>query len=130
MHSSIAEIHAALPHGVSPLGGLRAVVEGTQALAEHGEAGVLAVVIETDGSTYRKPGALVVLDTRGVRVGALSGGCLEGELEVAARDVLASGIAGDVRFDTSGDEDRLFGSGTGCGGATRVMLLPLWWRGG
>ena len=125
MHSSIAEIHAALPHGVSPLGGLRAVVEGTQALAEHGEAGVLAVVIETDGSTYRKPGALVVLDTRGVRVGALSGGCLEGELEVAARDVLASGIAGDVRFDTSGDEDRLFGSGTGCGGATRVMLLPL-----
>src|SRR5882762_7892405 len=34
MHSSIAEIHAALPHGVSPLGGLRPVVEGTQALAE------------------------------------------------------------------------------------------------
>lgn len=56
------------------LGGLRAVVASTQALAEHGEAGALAVVIETDGSTYRKPGALVVLDTRGARVGALSGG--------------------------------------------------------
>jgi xanthine/CO dehydrogenase XdhC/CoxF family maturation factor len=91
----------------------------------HRQQKVSTVTFETDGSTYRKPGALVVLDTRGARVGALSGGCLEGELEVAARYVMASGIAGDMRFDTSGDNDRLFGSGIGCGGSTRVMLLPL-----
>ncbi|HEY0232492.1 MAG TPA: XdhC family protein [Dokdonella sp.] len=109
----------------TPLGGQRAVVEGVRALAGHGEAGVLAVVVETGGSTYRKPGALILLDAGGVRVGALSGGCLEGELETAARAVLNSGVAGDVRFDTSGDEDRVFGSGTGCGGSTRVLLLPL-----
>lgn len=107
------------------LGGLRAVVEGMRALATSDAVGVLAVVVETGGSTYRKPGALILLDARGVRVGALSGGCLEGELEAAARDVLASGVAADLRFDTSGDEDRVFGSGTGCGGSTRVHLLPL-----
>lgn len=107
------------------LGGTRAVVEGARVLAARGEAGVLAVVVETAGSTYRKPGALILLDTAGVHVGALSGGCLEGELEAAARDVLARGVGADVRFDTSGDEDRVFGSGTGCGGSTRVRLLPL-----
>lgn len=108
-----------------PLGGLRAVVEGVRELAARDAAGVLAVVVETAGSTYRKPGALILLDAGGVRVGALSGGCLEGELEAAARDVLERGVAADVRFDTSGDEDRVFGSGTGCGGSTRVRLLPL-----
>jgi xanthine dehydrogenase accessory factor len=108
-----------------PLGGTRAVVEGARVLAARGEAGVLAVVVETAGSTYRKPGALILLDAGGVHVGALSGGCLEGELEAAARDVLARGSAAEVRFDTSGDEDRVFGSGTGCGGSTRVRLLPL-----
>lgn len=107
------------------LGGQRAVVEGVRALAACGEAGVLAVVVDTSGSTYRKPGALILLGAAGVRVGALSGGCLEAELEAAARAVIESGRAADVRFDTSGDEDLVFGSGTGCGGSTRVRLLPL-----
>lgn len=111
--------------GPAPFGGLRAVVAGMRALAARGEAGVLAVVVATSGSTYRKPGALVLLDASGVRAGALSGGCLEGELEAAARGVLDGGVAADVRFDTSGDEDRVFGSGTGCGGSTLVRLLPL-----
>jgi len=125
MHAHAREALAIEPIPTPPLGGQRAVVDGVRALAERGEAGVLAVVVETGGSTYRKPGALILLDASGVRVGALSGGCLEGELEAAARHVLAGGVAGDVRFDTSGDEDRVFGSGTGCGGSTRVLLLPL-----
>lgn len=109
----------------APAGGQRAVADGMRALAERGEAGVLAVVVATQGSTYRKPGALILLDACGTRAGALSGGCLEGELEAAARTVLDTGAAADVAFDTSGDEDRVFGSGTGCGGSTRVRLLPL-----
>jgi len=125
MHAYVREISNVEPVLAAPLGGQRAVVDGVRALAERGEAGVLAVVVETGGSTYRKPGALILLDAAGVRVGALSGGCLEGELESAARAVLDRGEAGDVRFDTSGDEDRVFGTGTGCGGSTRVLLLPL-----
>lgn len=108
-----------------PLGGLRALIEGADALAAARRDSVLCVVVATSGSTYRKPGALILLDAAGVRVGALSGGCLETELEALARDVLANGSAQHARFDTSGDEDRLFGSGTGCGGSTDVLLLPL-----
>ncbi len=108
-----------------PLGGLRALVAGVESLATSRRDGVLCVVVGSSGSTYRKPGALVLLDAAGVRVGALSGGCLEAELEARARDVLANGSAQSARFDTSGDEDRVFGSGTGCGGSIDVLLLPL-----
>jgi xanthine dehydrogenase accessory factor len=125
---STSHVHDAMNVDVNvppPFGGLRAIVAGVEALAAARRDGVLCVVIETRGSTYRKPGALILLDAAGVRVGALSGGCLEAELEARARDVLATGTAQDARFDTSGDEDRVFGSGTGCGGSTRVLLLPL-----
>lgn len=109
----------------TPLGGLRAIVSGLRELAHARAAGVLGVVIATRGSTYRKPGALILLDARGVRVGSLSGGCLEAELEARAQAVLARGVAAQAHFDTSGDEDRVFGSGTGCGGSTQLLLLPL-----
>lgn len=108
-----------------PLGGLRALVAGIEALSAARRDGVLCVVVGSSGSTYRKPGALILLDAGGVRVGAISGGCLEAELEARARDVLANGSAQAARFDTSGDEDRVFGSGTGCGGSIDVLLLPL-----
>jgi len=106
-------------------GGLRAVAEMAAELAAAGSACALGVVIETNGSTYRKRGALILLDATGVRAGALSGGCLEGELEQHARSVLASGRAMMARFDTRGDEDRLFGSGVGCSGEMNLLLMPL-----
>ncbi len=108
-----------------PLGGLRAVVAGVEALAAARRDAVLGVVVATRGSTYRKPGALVLLSGGGMHTGALSGGCLEAELEARAREVFADGVARHARFDTSGDEDRVFGSGSGCGGSTEVLLLPL-----
>jgi xanthine dehydrogenase accessory factor len=111
--------------GPSPLGGYRAVVEQARRLADAGRPCVLGVVVATAGSTYRKPGALILLDAGGVRVGALSGGCLEAELERHAGEVLSGGSAQAAFFDTSGDEDRVFGSGTGCGGSIRLLLLPL-----
>jgi len=117
-------IEVELSH-LPPLGGLRALVAGVDALATARRDSVLCVVVGSSGSTYRKPGALILLDAAGVRVGALSGGCLEAELEARARDVLANGAAQAARFDSSGDEDRVFGSGTGCGGSTDVLLLPL-----
>jgi xanthine dehydrogenase accessory factor len=107
------------------MGGQRAVIAGLADLAARGIDGVLAIVVGTGGSTYRKPGALILLDASGVRAGALSGGCLEAELEACARSVLDRGIAAQARFDTTGDEDRIFGSGTGCGGSTHVLLLPI-----
>lgn len=117
MHGSNAAAH--------PAGGLRAVAETAAELAGIGVPSVVGVVVNTNGSTYRKRGALILLDATGMRAGALSGGCLENEVEEHARIVLARGTALMARFDTNGEDDRLFGSGVGCSGEMNVLLAPL-----
>jgi xanthine dehydrogenase accessory factor len=82
-------------------------------------------VTGTAGSTYRKPGAIALLDERGLRFGAISGGCLEPELERRARLVLATRRPDSAFFDTSEDSDRVYGSGVGCLGRIETLLLPL-----
>jgi len=113
------------PHSTSQNGGLRGLLDTLWRIHTHEQSAVLGVVVGTEGSTYRKPGALVLLDRAGLRHGVISGGCLEPALEDAARGVHASGKAASVEFDTRSDEDLLFGSGTGCRGRVRLLLLPL-----
>ncbi|MGH8121799.1 MAG: XdhC family protein [Rudaea sp.] len=106
-------------------GGLRGLLDTLWRIHTRDALAVLGVVIATDGSTYQKPGALVLLDASGVRHGGISGGCLEPALEDAAKDVYASGRAAAVDFDTRADDDLLFGSGIGCRGRVHLLLLPL-----
>jgi len=85
---------------------------------------VLATVVATAGSTYRKPGARMLLMGDGSFIGLLSGGCLESDLQIHAREVLASGAARAFDYDTRGPDDTLFGVGLGCEGTMRVLLEP------
>jgi xanthine dehydrogenase accessory factor len=85
---------------------------------------VLATVVATAGSTYRKPGARMLLMADGGYIGLLSGGCLESDLQIHAREVLESGSARAVEYDTRGPDDTLFGVGAGCEGTMRVLLEP------
>ncbi len=106
-------------------GGLRGLRDAIGVLCDADETGVLGIVIATEGSTYQKPGALVLLDRHGLRNGVISGGCLEPELERRAAEVFSSGRAALVDFDTRSDEDLVFGSGIGCRGRVQLLLLPL-----
>ena len=85
---------------------------------------VLATVVATAGSTYRKPGARMLIMADGSYLGLLSGGCLEADLALHARAVLNSGITRAVEYDMRGPDDILFGIGAGCEGAMRVLLEP------
>jgi len=85
---------------------------------------VLATVVSTAGSTYRKPGARMLIMADGSYLGLLSGGCLESDLQIHAQDVLNSGVARAVEYDMRGPDDLLFGIGAGCEGAMRVLLEP------
>jgi len=92
----------------------RALIEGAAAIA--GEERVVATVVEVIGSSYRRPGARLIV-TRERRVaGAISGGCLEG-------DVLRRGFwrtergPAVVTYDASED-----GIGSGCNGVIDVLL--------
>ena len=90
----------------------------------NGTARVLATLVATAGSTYRKPGARMLIMADGSYCGLLSGGCLEADLGLHARGVLESGVPRTVEYDMRGPDDILFGIGAGCEGAMRVLLEP------
>ncbi len=88
-----------------------------------GEPIVAGWVIATEGSTYRKAGALMLF-TQSERCGLLSGGCLEGDLHEHARHLLNSGTRLSLhRYDSRGSDDPIWGLGLGCEGLMQVLLL-------
>jgi xanthine/CO dehydrogenase XdhC/CoxF family maturation factor len=85
----------------------------------------LATVVATEGSTYRKPGARMLIDPEGACCGLLSGGCLEGDLAEHARAVIEGGAARLVEYDLRSSDDLIWGLGLGCEGAMRILLQRL-----
>src|ERR1044071_8061621 len=86
---------------------------------------VLATVVRTLGSTYRKAGAQMLIAAAGCSAGLLSGGCLESDLAERAQEVLTSGQPMLVDYDTRSSDDLIWGLGLGCEGAMRILLLRL-----
>lgn len=91
-------------------------------LRSRGESCVLATVVATAGSTYRKSGAQMLITAQAELRGLLSGGCLEVDLVERSGRVLESGRAELASYDMRGEDDLLFGIGSGCEGAMEVLL--------
>jgi xanthine/CO dehydrogenase XdhC/CoxF family maturation factor len=91
-------------------------------LAEVDTPCVLATVISAAGSTYRKPGARMLIEPDGRITGLLSGGCLERDLREHATAILTSGVARTITYDMRADNDLLFGTGAGCDGCVGILL--------
>jgi xanthine/CO dehydrogenase XdhC/CoxF family maturation factor len=85
---------------------------------------VLVTVVGTRGSSYRSPGARMLILPDGSRIGAVSGGCLEGELCRRAHWWTSQSPAVLKTFDTSTQEDNE-GFGLGCGGGIDLLLERL-----
>jgi xanthine/CO dehydrogenase XdhC/CoxF family maturation factor len=86
---------------------------------------VLATVVSAAGSTYRKPGARMLIEADGRILGLLTGGCLENDLREHAAKVLSSGVARTVTYDMRTDNDLIFGIGAGCEGSMEILLEPV-----
>jgi xanthine dehydrogenase accessory factor len=93
--------------------------------ASQGEPLVLATIVRTIGSTYRKAGAQMLIAADGSVAGLLSGGCLEADLAERARSVLDTGRAEIVDYDSRSSEDILWGMGLGCEGAMSILLARI-----
>jgi len=105
-------------------GNPRPALEAALASIERGSAGVLAIVLEKEGSTYAGVGDLVLFD--GDRqCGWLSGGCLEPQLSERARAIGGDRIIEWMEVDTRDDSALLAGSALGCRGRLRIALMPL-----
>jgi len=86
---------------------------------------VLATIIATEGSTYRKPGAMMLISRDGAFEGMISGGCLEGDLLHHAAKVFSNGETAFVTYDMHAGEDLVWSLGLGCDGVIHLMLQRL-----
>jgi xanthine dehydrogenase accessory factor len=83
---------------------------------------VLATIIETLGSTYRKSGARMLITPDANFFGLLGGGCFEADLLVHAQQVFEQQKSKIVFYDMRAPEDEIWGLGLGCNGAVRILL--------
>lgn len=100
---------------------IREILDRVTALAD-GEKATLATVVDVRGSGYRLPGARMLILADGSTVGTVSGGCLEADVVERAKKVFASGVAELFTYDTTGDEDSVFGLNMGCRGVIDIRL--------
>src|SRR5512141_1776459 len=54
-------------------------------LSEPDDAAVLATLVSVQGSSYRRPGARLLIRSDGRRLGSISGGCLEEDVVARAQ---------------------------------------------
>lgn len=90
-----------------------------------GKTTVLTTVISASGSTYRRAGAKMLLTSDGCSIGTISGGCLEADVVLKSQKVIATMQPTVVTYDTSSDEDIVWGLGLGCNGCVRVLIEPI-----
>ncbi|MCP3984345.1 MAG: XdhC family protein [bacterium] len=103
---------------------LRDILDAFDALGGD-ETAILASVVHAAGSTYRRPGARVLVLPNDEMVGLISGGCLEGDLLEHAFRIRASGDPALVRYDATSRDDVIWGLGLGCAGVVDVLLEPV-----
>ena len=86
---------------------------------------VLATIIATEGSTYRRTGAMLLISPGGDFEGLISGGCLEGDLLQHANAVFDTGEPAHLTYDMSAGEDLVWSLGLGCDGVIHLLLQRL-----
>jgi xanthine/CO dehydrogenase XdhC/CoxF family maturation factor len=100
------------------------VLDALTSLRAHGQRMALATIVAVRGSTYRRPGARLLVPEEGAPIGNISGGCLEGDVADMARVVLQEGVARLAGWDLTADDDEVWGLGLGCNGAIEVFIEP------
>lgn len=85
----------------------------------------LATVVNVRGSSYRSPGARMLITDDGRWVGSISGGCLEGDALRKARNVIMNKKPTTVTYDTREESNQNLGIGLGCNGVIDVLIEPI-----
>jgi xanthine dehydrogenase accessory factor len=101
-----------------------AIITACRSLIDAGRRGVLVTVVRTQGSTYRRAGARVVIDDDGIVTGAISGGCLERDLAERIAGWLTDMSPRLITYDSTRSDDLVFGLGLGCRGVLDLLIEP------
>ena len=103
---------------------MKEVIQEAIKLLQSGKSGVLATVVRTKGSTPQKSGAMLLVREDGSGVGTLGGGCVEGDIWFAAKEILRRGGGPEFK-DYFLNEDIAARDGLVCGGTMYFYLEPV-----
>ncbi|NET03487.1 MAG: XdhC family protein [Symploca sp. SIO2B6] len=99
-----------------------AILTAFAASQDNHEPVFLATVVSVQGSTYRQPGARMLITSTGKMVGTISGGCLENDIFEHTRVSMPDGQPIVVTYDTTAEEDIIWGFGLGCNGVVKILI--------
>ena len=92
---------------------------------KEGKRTALATVVKVEGSSYRRPGARMLVTDDGLLTGAISGGCLEGDALRKALSAIVQQQNKLVTYDTTDEDDAKFGVQLGCNGIVHILFEPI-----
>ena len=84
---------------------------------------MLVTLVRVEGSSYRRPGAHLLIGADGGYAGTISGGCLEAEVVRKAAWMVRDGAIVE-RYSTLFDDTAEIPFGLGCGGVVDLLLEP------
>ena len=99
---------------------MKEVLEDVERWREEGQRVAVATVVATRRSAPRPVGAKLAISERGDMCGSVSGGCVENDVCLEAKDVIASGEPKLLSYGISDDE--AWSVGLPCGGEIDVWV--------
>ena len=104
---------------------IRDIIRSYKVLKSERKRCALATVVHVEGSSYRRPGARMLIAEDGRLTGAISGGCLEGDAMRKALHVINEQVPALVTYDTMDEDDATIGIGLGCNGIIKILIEPI-----
>jgi xanthine/CO dehydrogenase XdhC/CoxF family maturation factor len=105
------------------------ILTAFDALCREGKDAALATVVRVAGSSYRRPGARMLVAADGHTWGGVSGGCLERDVIRRARNLIGGQACDLRRYDTSDEQEEAGSAGAvaalGCQGIIDIFIEPL-----
>jgi xanthine/CO dehydrogenase XdhC/CoxF family maturation factor len=90
-----------------------------------GMRAALATVVKVEGSSYRRPGARMLVTEDGRLTGAISGGCLEGDARRKALFAIEQCKNKLVTYDSMDEDNEIFSIQLGCNGIVHILFEPI-----
>jgi len=107
----------------SRMNGTADIIATTADWHRAGRRVALATVVRTWGSSPLPIGSQMVVDDAGTFAGSVSGGCVEGAVIAAAREILCDGQPRLLSFGVS--DERAWEVGLSCGGQIAIFVEPV-----
>lgn len=104
---------------------IKLIIQAFEQAKQHGQKTALATVVHIEGSSYRAPGARMLITEEGLLTGAISGGCLEGDALRKALMVIMQDRPLLVTYHTTDEDNAVFGINLGCNGTIHVLIEPV-----